>query len=98
MVLVPDFFPKAISEDIVLENCFLFVHYHGIIYSSRDSNFENNYGDFGVLYYECINSAFMLYKHYLDVLCRIIFDNATKKILLRNLIQKPMSLCLKIKN
>ena len=87
-----------VPEDIVLENCFLFIHYHGIIRSSWDSNFENNYGDFGVLYNECINSAFMLYKLYLDVLCLIMFDNATKKILFRNLLQKPMSLCLKRKN
>ena len=81
LVLLPDFFPKAITEDIVLENAvFLFVHYHEIIYSSRDRNFENNFGNFGVLYYDCINNAFMLYKFYQEVLCRIIFNNVTKKI------------------
>ena len=37
LVLLPDFFPKAITEDIVLENAvFLCVHLHGIIYTSRD--------------------------------------------------------------
>ena len=35
LVLLPDFSPKAITEDIILENAvFLFAHYHGIIYSS----------------------------------------------------------------
>ena len=59
LVLLPDFFPKAITEDIVLENAvFLFVHCHEIIYSSRDRNFEDNFGNFGVLYYDCINNAF----------------------------------------
>ena len=81
LVLLPDFFPKAITEDIVLENAvFLFVHCHEIIYSSRDRNFEDNFGNFGVLYYDCINNAFMLYKFYQEVLCRIIFNNVTKKI------------------
>ena len=82
LVLLPDFFPKAITEDIVLKKAvFLFVHYHGIIYSSRDRNFENNYGNFEVLYYESINSAFILYRFYLEVLYRTIFNNVTKKIL-----------------
>ena len=61
-----DFFPSAITEDITLENAVpLFAHYHGIICSCRDKNFGNNCGIFGVLYYECINSPFMLYKFYL---------------------------------
>ena len=82
LVFLPDFFPNAITEDIILENdVFLFAHYHRIIYSSRDRNFENNYGNFGVLYYECINSAFVLYNFYLEMLCRIIFNNVDKKIL-----------------
>ena len=65
-LFLPDFFPSAITEDITLENAVpLFVHYHGTIYSCRDKNFENYYGSFGVLYYECINSPFVLYKFYL---------------------------------
>lgn len=61
-----DFFPSAITEDITLENAVrLFAHYHGIICSCRDKNFGNNYGIFGVLYYEYINIPFMLYKFYL---------------------------------
>lgn len=53
--LLPDFFPSAITEDITLENAvFLSIHYHGIICSCR----ENNYGNCGVIYYECLNSHF----------------------------------------
>ena len=82
LVFLPDFFPNAITEDIILENdVFLFAHYHRIIYSSRDRNFENNYGSFGVLYYKCINSAFVLYKFYLEMLCRIIFNNVNKNLI-----------------
>lgn len=82
LVLLPDFFPEGITQDIVLEHgAFLFVYYHGIIYSSADRNFENNYGNVGVLYYECINIAFTLSKFYLEVLCRIVFNNVIKKIL-----------------
>ena len=81
-IFLLDFFPSAITEDITLENAVpLFAHYHGIICSCRDKNFGNNCGIFGVLYYECINSPFMLYKFYLQVLCRIIFNYVTKKIL-----------------
>ena len=65
---------------VLLLHVFLYVHYHGIIYSSRDRNFENNCCNFRALYYECINSVFTLYKFYLEVLCRIIFNNVTKKI------------------
>ena len=59
----------------------MFVHYHGIIYSSRDKNFDNNYDNSGAPYYESVNSSFMLYKFYLEVLCRVIFNNVLKKVL-----------------
>ena len=82
LVLPPDLFPSAITENITLENAvFLFVHYYGIICSCRDRNFDNNYGNFGVLYYECTSSSLMLDKFYLEVLCRIIFNSVTNKIL-----------------
>lgn len=80
MVLSSSFFPGAFTEIISLENDVpLFVHYHHIIYSSRDKNFENNYGNFGVIYYESVNSSFMVYKFYLEMICRVIFNNVIKK-------------------
>ena len=39
---------------------------------------ENNYG---VLYYEVINSPFMLFKSYLDILGRIIFNQCDKYLI-----------------
>ena len=64
LLLLPDFFPSAITEFITLENPVpLFGHHHG---------------KFEVLYYECINSPFMLHKFYLEVLCRIAFSNVVK--------------------
>lgn len=73
-------FQVAFTEIISLENGVpLFVHYHHIIYSSRDKNFENNYGNFRVIYYESVNSSFMVYKFYLEMICRVIFNNVIKK-------------------
>ena len=75
------FFPKEFLSDniFVADDVSLFVHYHGIMYSARDNNFENNSSNFGVIYYEPVNSVFMLYKFYLEVLCHVIFNNALKK-------------------
>ena len=42
------------------------------------SGYSNN---FGVLYFKCLNSLFILYKTYLDLLCGIIYNNVDKKIL-----------------
>ena len=69
------------KNDFFLEKVFLFAHYHGIIYSSRDGNFSNKYGNFGVLYFEHVDRTFLLYKFYLEIFCRKIFNNAIKKIL-----------------
>ena len=74
-------FPKEFLFDniFVADDVSLFVHYHGIMYSARDNNFENNYSNFGVIYYESVNSVFMLYKFYLEVLCHVIFKKALRK-------------------
>ena len=83
MTLPVLFFPKELLPDniFVADNVSLFVHYHGIMYSARDNNFESNYVNFGVIYYESVNSVFTLYKFYLEVLCCVIFNNVLKKIL-----------------
>ena len=77
------FFPKELLSDniFVADDMSLFVCYYGIIYSAHDNNFENYYGNFGVIYYESVNSVFMLYKIYLEVLCRVIFNSVLKKVL-----------------
>ena len=76
-------FPKELLSDniFVTDDASVFVHYHGIMCSARDNNFENNYGNFEVIYYESVNSLFMLYKFYLEVLCRVSFNNVLKKVL-----------------
>ena len=47
------FFSKELLSDniFVADDVSLFVPYHGIMYSARDNNFENNYGNFGVIYH-----------------------------------------------
>ena len=83
MTLPVLFFPKELLPDniFVADNVSLFVHYHGIMYSARVNNFESNYVNFGVIYYESVNSVFTLYRFYLEVLCCVIFNNVLKKIL-----------------
>ena len=83
MALPVLFFPKEFLSDniFVADDVSLFVHYHGIMYSARDNNFENNYGNFGVIFYESVNSVFILHTFCLEVLCRVNFNNVSKKIL-----------------
>ena len=42
--------------------------------------FDEN-GNFGTLFYEVINSPFLLWKSYLDILARIVFNFCEKYIL-----------------
>lgn len=42
--------------------------------------FDEN-GNFGTLFYEIINSPFLLWKSYLDILARIVFNFSEKYIL-----------------
>ena len=58
-----------------------FVYYYGVTYKSRDKKLGNNYGNFGVIYYESVNSSFMPYKTYLEILCRVIFNSLLKRVL-----------------
>ena len=37
------------------------------------------HNNFGVIYYESVNSVFVLYKFYLEVFCCVIFNNVLKK-------------------
>ena len=75
-----DFFQSSIREGILLmDKVYIFVHYHGAFANKKNcSGYSNN---FGASHYECINSTFILYKTYLELLCRIIYNNVDKKIL-----------------
>ena len=100
MTLPVLFFPKEyLSDDIfVADDVSLFVHYHSIMYSAHANDFENNYGNFAVVYYKSVNSVFMLYKFYLELLCRVIFNNVFKKVLtiiLKDFNQNMSSSCRK---
>ena len=71
---------ELFSDNIfVADDVPFFVHYHGIMYKAHDNNFENNNSNFGVIYYESVNSVFVLYKFYLEVFCCVIFNNVLKK-------------------
>ena len=69
-----DFFPSSIREGILLMDKVYFAFANKKIYSGYSNNF-------GVLYFECLNSPFILYKTYLELLCGIIYNNVDKKIL-----------------
>ena len=76
-----NYFSGDFVHDIYLDKISLFLHYHGIIYARRDKNFENSYGNFGVLYFEEVDRPFLLYKFYLEILCRVIFNNFLKNVM-----------------
>ena len=76
-----NYFPGDFVHDVYLDKISLFLHYHGIIYASGDKKFENNYGNFGVLHYEEVDLPFLLYKFYLEILFRLIFNNFLEKIM-----------------
>ena len=55
-----------ISEFPLTQKVPLFVHTNVVT--------KNNKSNFGEIYYESIGSSFMLWKFYLDILCRIVFN------------------------
>ena len=67
-------FPIQISEGIVLaKKIYLFAHTN--IVSSREDPFGLNLGGF---YYKSVTSSFLLWKAYLDILVRIVFNLSYK--------------------
>ena len=70
-------FQASIREGIVIaEKNFIFAHKN--IFIEKDDLFGRN---FGSLYYESISSLFLLWKMYLDTLCRIFFKVSEKSVL-----------------
>ena len=62
-------FPTQLKEGIwVTQKINLFVHSN---IAAKNDLFELN---FGSLYHESINSPFLLWKAYLDILCKIVFN------------------------
>ena len=78
IVDILDYFPVQLSYGIISSR-----HVHLFVYSSvmdRQKLLADN-SNFGILFYEVINSPFMLLKFYLDILARIVFNYCDKHIL-----------------
>ena len=72
-------FPIAIRDGIVTtEKNHIFAHTNALIY--KDDPFGRS-KNFGFLYYESISSPFLLWKMYIDLLCRIVCNISEKFIL-----------------
>ena len=71
-------FPYEITRGIVSANKIsLFVNTHA--YCRKNHPFETNLGS---LYYETVNSPFLLWKFYLDILSCVVFNQSNKHVLL----------------
>ena len=71
-------FPYEITRGIVSANkIYLFAHTNA--YCRKNDPFGTNLGS---LYYESINSTFLLWKFYLDILSRVVFNQTNKHVLL----------------
>lgn len=83
LLVHPDFFPDAITKDVLLTTVEpLFVHYHDIVHSNKHKDILKNHNK-NIRFFYCnyVSNSFMLYKFYLEILCRIIFNNIDKKVL-----------------
>ena len=81
-------FHSSIREGIAIaEKIFIFAHTN--IFIERHDPFGRS---FGSLYYESISYPFLLWKMYLDTLCRIVF-NASEKFVLPVLISSIRDTC-----
>ena len=75
---VLDYFPVNLSYGII-SDCIVNLFIHSSV-NDRQKILDEN-GNFGVLFYEVINSPFMLWKFYLDVLARIVFNYSDKYVI-----------------
>ena len=76
-VEVLDFFPVHLSYGIISSgHVHLFVH-SSIVDRQKQLSYNSN---FETLFYEVINSPFMLWKFYLDILARVVFNYCDKYI------------------
>ena len=83
-------FHPTIKEGIVIaEKSYLFAHTN--VFIDKDEPFGRS-KNFGSLYYASISSPFLLWKMYLDTLCRIIF-NVFEKFLLPVLLSSVRGSC-----
>ena len=71
-------FPYEITRGIVSANkIYLFANTNA--YCRKNHPFETN---LGLLYYESVNSPFLLWKFYLDILSCVVFNQSNKHVLL----------------
>ena len=78
IVDILDFFPVQPSYGIISGG-----HVHLFVHSSivnRQKHLADN-SNFGILFYEVINSPFMLLKFYLNILARVVFNYCDKHIM-----------------
>ena len=72
--------PSQLRQGIVLaENIPLFVHTD--VSRKRRGTLDWNH-NFGTLFYESTNSPFLLWKFYLEIFCRLVFNVSRKFVLL----------------
>ena len=71
-------FPNQLRQGFILtQKVPLFVHTYidmKNVFAHTNSAMKNDRSNFGRIYYESKNSPFMLWKFYLDILCRIVFN------------------------
>ena len=71
--------PSSLCQGIVLaESIPLFVHTN--VSQKGRGTLDWNY-NFGTLFYESINSPFLLWKFYLEIICRVVFNLSQKFVL-----------------
>ena len=85
---------SQLRQGIVLaENIPLFVHTN--VSRKRRGTLNWNY-NFGTLLYESINSPFLLWKFYLEIICRVVF-NLSQKFVLSLIFKGSRSNCFNMK-
>ena len=62
-----------------MEKIHFFVHYHGALDSEK--NCEKHTNNLAVYYTKYISSPFLLYKMYMELMCRTAYNIADKEIL-----------------
>ena len=78
-VPITDFHLSFREGIVIMEKIYFFVHYDGTL-SRKEEDRERITTNFGVLYQEYITTPLLLWKMYLDIMCRIIYNIAYKEI------------------
>ena len=71
-LLPVDFHAEFLGDKILFS-----VHYLSVV----SKHYDDSYCDFEGVYFEKIDSCFLLYKKYLEILCCVVFNSLLKEIL-----------------